>query len=211
MPVGGNRRPGRAATSIDPTTRRRLQADIEPHGYSRCPAILCVVAAAACALLVTPSFALDLNSFRAQHGRPPLSQSIRLTGAARSESRCTTTSRSLGLSATRGCVFRTRRRKCRLWLRNGGPCHPHVGALWCASREYAAPLCDPVRVSPRRTGQMASAIGCWNSAIDSALEKPHRRACDRRNDHHHYNSEHEAGQARAHRQHLLRSCAPQQI
>lgn len=82
MPVGGNRRPGRAATSIDPTARRRLQADIEPHGCSRRPAILCVVAAAACALLVTPSFALDLNSFRAQHGRPPLSQSIRLTGAA---------------------------------------------------------------------------------------------------------------------------------
>jgi Cysteine-rich secretory protein family len=33
-------------------------------------------------LPVRPAFALDLNSFRAQHGRPPLSQSSRLAGAA---------------------------------------------------------------------------------------------------------------------------------
>jgi len=82
IPVGGSHRPGTAATSIEPTDRRRRQADIEPHGYSRRPATLCAFAAAACTLLVTPSFALDLNSFRAQHGWPPLSQSIRLTSAA---------------------------------------------------------------------------------------------------------------------------------
>jgi len=36
----------------------------------------------ACALLATPASALDLNSFRAQHGRPPLSVSGPLSGAA---------------------------------------------------------------------------------------------------------------------------------
>src|SRR5262245_49535349 len=131
FPVAGGNRPGAAATSIDPTARRRRQADIEPHGYSRRPATLCTFAAAACTLLATPSFALDLNL--------------------------------------------------------------------------------PAMVSPRRTGQMASPMGCWNLAIDSALEKTHRCACDRRNDHHHYNSEHEAGQARTHRQHLPRSSANQQV
>src|SRR5262249_6292542 len=79
---------------------------------------------------------------------PPLSQRSGLRVlpiATRRVLRSTTTSRSFGLSATRGCVFRTRRRKCRLWLRNGGLCHPHVGALRCASREYAAPWCDQLR------------------------------------------------------------------
>src|ERR1044071_6134261 len=34
------------------------------------------------ALLTTPAFAQDLNSFRAQHGRPALSMSVRLAGIA---------------------------------------------------------------------------------------------------------------------------------
>jgi uncharacterized protein YkwD len=37
-----------------------------------------------CALLTTPASALDLNSFRAQHGRPALSVSAALSGAAHS-------------------------------------------------------------------------------------------------------------------------------
>jgi hypothetical protein len=85
MPAGGNRHIGRAVTSIDPVARRRLQAEIDPHVYFRRPAIrqaLSAFAGAACTFLVTPAFALDLNSFRAQHGRPPLSQSSRLAGAA---------------------------------------------------------------------------------------------------------------------------------
>jgi uncharacterized protein YkwD len=36
----------------------------------------------ACALSATPAVSLDLNSFRAQHGRSPLSVSGALTGAA---------------------------------------------------------------------------------------------------------------------------------
>ena len=36
----------------------------------------------ACALSATPALSLDLNSFRAQHGRPSLSASGALTGAA---------------------------------------------------------------------------------------------------------------------------------
>jgi len=84
-PAGGNRHPGTAATSIDPMARLRQLAGIEPRESSRHSAAqqtLCAFAATALVLLVTPSFALDLNSFRAQHGRSPLSQSIRLTGAA---------------------------------------------------------------------------------------------------------------------------------
>jgi len=38
--------------------------------------------AIACALLAMPAHALDLNSFRAQHGLPPLSASGALAGAA---------------------------------------------------------------------------------------------------------------------------------
>ena len=37
---------------------------------------------AAWALSMTPALSLDLNSFRAQHGRSPLSVSVALTGAA---------------------------------------------------------------------------------------------------------------------------------
>ena len=42
------------------------------------------LAGIACALLATPASALDLNSFRAQHGRPPLSVSGMLSGIATS-------------------------------------------------------------------------------------------------------------------------------
>ena len=38
-------------------------------------------------LLMTPALALDLNSFRAQHGRPPLSVSGQLAGIATSHAR----------------------------------------------------------------------------------------------------------------------------
>jgi uncharacterized protein YkwD len=38
--------------------------------------------AVACALSTTPALSLDLNSFRAQHGKPALSVSGALTGAA---------------------------------------------------------------------------------------------------------------------------------
>ena len=41
----------------------------------------------ACALSATPALSLDLNSFRAQHGRPSLSASGALTGAAYSHAR----------------------------------------------------------------------------------------------------------------------------
>ena len=41
-----------------------------------------VLAGAACAVLATPAYALDLNGFRAQHGRPALHYSSTLAGAA---------------------------------------------------------------------------------------------------------------------------------
>lgn len=41
-----------------------------------------MVSGIVCALPTAPALALDLNSFRAQHGRPPLSASGTLTGAA---------------------------------------------------------------------------------------------------------------------------------
>lgn len=40
------------------------------------------IAGIACIFVATPARALDLNSFRAQHGRPPLSASATLSGAA---------------------------------------------------------------------------------------------------------------------------------
>ena len=45
------------------------------------------IAGFACALLATPALALDLNSFRAQHKRPPLSVSAQLAGIAYSHAR----------------------------------------------------------------------------------------------------------------------------
>jgi uncharacterized protein YkwD len=46
------------------------------------PSTLGSLVGCACALSPTPALSLDLNSFRAQHGRPPLSASGALTGAA---------------------------------------------------------------------------------------------------------------------------------
>ena len=46
-----------------------------------------VIAALASIVLVDSSSALDLNSYRAQHGRPPLSPSGTLSGAAYSHAR----------------------------------------------------------------------------------------------------------------------------
>src|SRR5262245_19242498 len=40
------------------------------------------IGSVACTLPIASALALDLNSFRAQHGRPPLSTSVTLTGAA---------------------------------------------------------------------------------------------------------------------------------
>ena len=137
MPAGGNRPIGRAATSTDPAVRRRLQADIEPHVYFRRPATrqtFSAFAGAACALLVTPALALDLNSFRAQHGRPPLSQSSRLTGAAYSHAqslaarqqldhvgfrqRVAVTSGAAAENVAYGCA--TEDCVIRMWARSGG-------------------------------------------------------------------------------------------
>jgi uncharacterized protein YkwD len=41
-----------------------------------------ILAIAATAALISPAAALDLNSFRAQHGKPALSYSVRLAGIA---------------------------------------------------------------------------------------------------------------------------------
>ena len=87
MLAGGSHRIGRAVTSIDRIARGRLAANIGPNEcscHSATRQTLRTFAVVAFALVATPTFALDLNSFRAQHGRQPLSQSIRLTGAASS-------------------------------------------------------------------------------------------------------------------------------
>src|SRR5262249_18355034 len=115
MPVGGNRRPGRAATSIDPTARR-------PHR----PATLCAFAAAACALLVTPSFE------RVQHGGPPLSQSIRLTSVAYSRAQSVSQYDNVAITRAFGNAWMCLPDpppKCRLWLHNGALCHRHVAPV----------------------------------------------------------------------------------
>jgi uncharacterized protein YkwD len=46
------------------------------------PSTLASLVGCVCALSTTPALSLDLNSFRAQHGRPPLSASGALTSAA---------------------------------------------------------------------------------------------------------------------------------
>ena len=46
------------------------------------PSTLASLVGSVCALSTTPALSLDLNSFRAQHGRPPLSASGALTSAA---------------------------------------------------------------------------------------------------------------------------------
>ena len=48
------------------------------RGFALCP----VLALAGVVALATPAFALDINSFRAQHHLPPLSHSAMLAGAA---------------------------------------------------------------------------------------------------------------------------------
>jgi uncharacterized protein YkwD len=44
--------------------------------------LACAVVISACASFATPALALDLNAYRAQHKRPPLSHSATLAGAA---------------------------------------------------------------------------------------------------------------------------------
>ena len=46
--------------------------------------VIAVVAGLSCAVFMSSAFALDLNSFRAQHGLKPLSESSALAGAANS-------------------------------------------------------------------------------------------------------------------------------
>ena len=137
MPAGGNRPIGPAATSNDLAVRRRVHAGIQPHGaFHRHSATrqAWAFAAAACASLVTPAFALDLNSFRAQHGRPPLSQSSGLTGAAYSHAhslaarqqldhagfrqRVPVTSGAAAENVAYGCA--TEDCVIRMWARSGG-------------------------------------------------------------------------------------------
>lgn len=77
-----------------------------------------------------------------------------------------------------------------------------------ASREYAAPWCDQLRSRLGRRVKWQVLLGAGTSATDSALEKPHRCACDRRNDYHHYNSEHKAGHACTNCQHLPGAVRP---
>lgn len=50
-------------------------------------AFIAVAFAGMCILLTTPAFTLDLNSFRAQHGLPPLAASGALANAAYSHAR----------------------------------------------------------------------------------------------------------------------------
>src|SRR5690242_14406058 len=66
MRAGGNRRAARAGTSPKRCRRKAFSLG----------------AGIACAILTTTAFALDLNSFRAQHGLRPLSASGALAGAA---------------------------------------------------------------------------------------------------------------------------------
>ncbi len=86
MRAGGNRQTGHAATSID-AANRQAPAGFEPLRCNRravTQRVLSALVGSVCALLALPVFALDLNSFRAQHGRSPLSSSGALAGAASS-------------------------------------------------------------------------------------------------------------------------------
>lgn len=91
-------------------------------------------AAIACVLLATPALALDLNSFRAQNGRPPLSQSGALAAAASSHAqnlaarqrldhagfrqRVSVTSGTAAENVAYGCA--TEDCVIRMWARSGG-------------------------------------------------------------------------------------------
>jgi len=95
---------------------------------------LCAFAAAACALFVTPSFELDLNSFRVQHGRPPLSQSIRLTSAAYSHAQSVSQYDNVSITRAFGNAWMCLPDpppKCRLWLHN-------VIRMWARSGAHRA-------------------------------------------------------------------------
>ena len=68
----------------------------------------CLVPAAL--LAATPSLALDLNSFRAQHGKPPLSMSSALSAAAHEHARALAARKRLdhkGFRARLGAVSST--------------------------------------------------------------------------------------------------------
>lgn len=95
---------------------------------------LIFVAGIACTVLATAAAALDLNSFRAQHGRPPLSHSGHLAGAAYSHAhnlaarqrldhdgfrqRMATTGSVTAENVAFGCA--TEDCVIRMWSRSGG-------------------------------------------------------------------------------------------
>src|SRR5262245_49894417 len=102
----------------------------------------------ACALSPAPALSLDLNSFRAQNGRPPLSVSGALTGAAYSHAqslaarqrldhagfrqRVSLTSGAAAENVAYGCA--TEDCVIRMWARSGTAPRQHVAAgcqeLW---------------------------------------------------------------------------------
>jgi uncharacterized protein YkwD len=92
------------------------------------------IAGIACALLATPASALDLNSFRAQHGRPALSVSAQLAGIAHSHARDLANRKTLdhagfrqrlnftGGTAAENVAFGCDTEDCviKMWARSGG-------------------------------------------------------------------------------------------
>jgi uncharacterized protein YkwD len=98
------------------------------------PALTIALLGVACALLTAPALSLDLNSFRAQHGRPPLSASGALAGAAYSHAhslaarqrldhagfrqRVQVTSGAAAENVAFGCA--TEDCVIRMWARSGG-------------------------------------------------------------------------------------------
>ncbi|HEY4982079.1 MAG TPA: CAP domain-containing protein [Pseudolabrys sp.] len=92
------------------------------------------VAALASAAFATPALALDLNSFRAQHGRPALSPSATLSGAAYAHANDMARRKSLdhngfrqrmshtGSTAAENVLFGCADEDCaiRMWARSAG-------------------------------------------------------------------------------------------
>ncbi|HET7803660.1 MAG TPA: CAP domain-containing protein [Pseudolabrys sp.] len=92
-----------------------------------------IIAALTSIVLADPSSALDLNSFRAQHGRPPLSPSGALSGAAYSHAHSLAMRRRLdhtgfrervstaGGAAAENVAFGCDTEDCviRMWARSG--------------------------------------------------------------------------------------------
>ncbi len=88
----------------------------------------------AIAVSASPSLALDLNSYRAQHGRPPLSVSAQLSGIAHSHARDLASRRRLdhkgfrqranftGGTAAENVAFGCDSEDCviRMWARSAG-------------------------------------------------------------------------------------------